>query len=88
MSTAVALRFPTGRYHATPWGRAANEAAIEWPPSPWRLLRALYATWQWRASDLDTDAVETALGALAQAPSFRLPRHVEAHTRHYYPDAG
>lgn len=86
MSTAVALRFPTGRYHATPWGRAVNEAVIEWPPSPWRLLRALYATWQWRASDLDADVVETALSALAQAPSFRLPRHAEAHTRHYYPD--
>lgn len=87
MSTALAIRFPTGRYHATPWGRAVNEAAIEWPPSPWRLLRALYATWQWRASDIDCAAVETALGALAQAPSFRLPRHAEAHTRHYYPDA-
>jgi CRISPR-associated protein Csb2 len=87
VSTAVALRFPTGRYHATPWGRAVNEAVIEWPPSPWRLLRALYATWQWRADDLDADVVETALGALAQAPSFRLPRHTEAHTRHYYPDA-
>ena len=87
MSTAVALRFPTGRYHATPWGRSVNEAVIEWPPSPWRLLRALYATWQFRASDLDADVVETALSALAQAPSFRLPRHVEAHTRHYYPDA-
>lgn len=86
MSTAVALRFPTGRYHATPWGRAVNEAAIEWPPSPWRLLRALYATWQWRAPDLDADVVRAALGALAQAPSYRLPRHVEGHTRHYYPD--
>lgn len=87
MSTVVALRFPTGRYHATPWGRSVNEAAIEWPPSPWRLLRAFYATWQWRASDLPAGEVETALGMLAQAPSFRLPRHAEAHTRHYYPDA-
>lgn len=86
MSTAVALRFPTGRYHATPWGRSVNEAAIEWPPSPWRLLRALYATWQWRAFDLDADSVEVALTALAAPPSFRLPRHAEAHTRHYYPD--
>jgi CRISPR-associated protein Csb2 len=87
MSTAVALHFPTGRYHATPWGRAVNEAAIEWPPSPWRLLRALYATWQWRAPNLAPDVVEGALSALAPAPSFRLPRHAEAHTRHYYPDA-
>lgn len=87
MSTAIALRFPTGRYHATPWGRSVNEAVIEWPPSPWRLLRALYATWQWRAPELEPEAVMSALTGLVTAPSFRLPRHVEAHTRHYYPDA-
>lgn len=87
MSTVVALRFPTGRYHATPWNRAVNEAAIEWPPSPWRLLRGLYATWRTRAPELDAAAVLPVLSALAPAPSFRLPRHAEAHTRHYYPDA-
>lgn len=37
------LRFPGGRYHATPWGHHVNEGLIEWPPSPWRLLRALIA---------------------------------------------
>jgi len=30
----IELRFPAGRYHATPWGRSANEADVEWPPSP------------------------------------------------------
>lgn len=87
MSTVVALRFPSGRYHATPWNRAVNEAAIEWPPSPWRLLRALYATWRTRAPELDAGSVLPALTALSPAPSFWLPRHGEAHTRHYYPDA-
>ena len=38
------LRFPGRRYHATPWGHHVNEGLIEWPPSPWRLLRALLAT--------------------------------------------
>jgi CRISPR-associated protein Csb2 len=37
------LRFPGGRYHATPWGTHVNEGQIEWPPSPWRLARALLA---------------------------------------------
>lgn len=86
MTTVVALRFPTGRYHATPWDRSVNEGAVEWPPSPWRLLRALYATWRWRATDLDEATVTEALSALALAPSFLLPRHTEGHTRHYYPD--
>ena len=37
----LSIRFPAGRYHATPWGHHVNEGLIEWPPSPWRLLRAL-----------------------------------------------
>lgn len=86
MTTVVAFRFPTGRYHATPWDRSVNEGTVEWPPSPWRLLRAFYATWRWRAPDLDQATVTEALSALAVAPSFLLPRHTEGHTRHYYPD--
>ncbi|HFQ89125.1 MAG TPA: type I-U CRISPR-associated protein Cas5/Cas6, partial [Desulfobulbus sp.] len=42
---AIGFRFIAGRYHATPWGRHVNEAAVEWPPSPWRIVRALAATW-------------------------------------------
>ena len=42
----LSIRFPAGRFHATPWGRHVNEEAPEWPPSPWRLLRALVATWK------------------------------------------
>jgi len=37
----LAFHFPGGRYHATPWGHQVNEGLVEWPPSPWRLLRAL-----------------------------------------------
>lgn len=86
MTTALALSFPTGRYHATPWDRSANEGAVEWPPSPWRLLRALYATWQDRAPELAPDAVDRTLQALGEAPAYQLPRFAEGHSRHYYPD--
>jgi CRISPR-associated protein Csb2 len=40
---ALNFRFPAGRYHATPWGRHVNEAALAWPPEPVRILRALIA---------------------------------------------
>jgi len=40
---ALSFTFPGGRYHATPWGRHVNEADLEWPPSPWRIVRALIA---------------------------------------------
>jgi CRISPR-associated protein Csb2 len=88
MTTTVAVRFLFGRYHATPWDRAVNEAAPEWPPSPWRLLRALYAAWRWRRPDLIDDQVVSVLAQLADAPEISLPRHTEAHTRHYMPDTG
>ncbi len=86
MPTVVGIAFPWGRFHATPWGRHVNEAAVEWPPSPWRLLRGLYATWQARAPHLDEPVVHSLLQALAQPPAFQLPDHLEATTRHYLPD--
>lgn len=88
MPTTLALSFPWGRYHANPWGRHVNEAAIEWPPSPWRILRALYATWKARAPHLEETVVLRLLGQLATPPAFVLPDHIEAHTRHYMPDIG
>lgn len=87
MPTTLVLRFPWGRLHANPWGRHINEGAVELPPSPWRLLRALYATWRTRVPDLDENVVHALLAALAVPPTFFVPPHVVAHTRHYYPDS-
>ena len=85
---AIAIRFPAGRYHATPWGRHVNEAEVEWPPSPWRILRALVATYHRKGWD-ERHGVET-LDALvetlaARLPSYSLPPAVRAHSRHYMP---
>ncbi|NBB81230.1 MAG: type I-U CRISPR-associated protein Cas5/Cas6 [Verrucomicrobia bacterium] len=83
---AIELTFPAGRFHATPWGRHVNEAAVEWPPSPWRLLRALVATWKRKADDLADDAtMQRILTALAEPPEFSLPPATFSHTRHYMP---
>lgn len=83
---AISLTFPAGRYHATPWGRHVNEGAVEWPPSPWRLLRALIATWKRTLPDLPQDRVEPILLALARSlPEFLLPPATTGHTRHYMP---
>ena len=83
----IALRFPGGRYHATPWGKHVNEGDVEWPPSPWRLLRALLATGftklGWKAVP---EQAESLVARLAEVlPSYRLPSGVIAHTRHYMP---
>lgn len=43
---ALRLTFPWSRYYAHPWGlNPARLREAEWPPSPWRLLRALAAGW-------------------------------------------
>lgn len=87
MPTTLVLSFPWGRYHATPWGRHVNEGEVELPPSPWRLLRTLYAVWRTRAPELDDQVVRALLARLAEPPVFHVPRHGISHTRHYYPDA-
>ncbi len=86
MSTTIAIRFPWGRYHSTPWGRNANEGAVDWPPSTWRLLRSLYSVWKTRAPELDEVLVHEVLAGLAGAPGYVVPPFSVAHTRHYMPD--
>lgn len=86
MSTTLAVTFPWGLYHATPWARNVNEGAVEWPPSPWRLLRTLFATWKARAPHLDDAMVHGLLEDLSALPSYTIPTFAEAHTRHYMPD--
>jgi CRISPR-associated protein Csb2 len=85
MTFTLGLTFPWGRYHATPWGRGVNEGVPEWPPSGWRIVRALYATYRNRAPDLDEEVVMGLLSKLASPPLYALPPHREFHTRHYMP---
>ncbi|HET9898149.1 MAG TPA: type I-U CRISPR-associated protein Csb2 [Streptosporangiaceae bacterium] len=88
MAVTIAIRFPLGRYHATPWDRSVNEGATEWPPSPWRLLRALVATWYTRWPDLPARELDELLDPLGEPPSFMTPRVRPGHSRHYLPGLG
>lgn len=82
--TSVELRFPANRYHGTAWGRHVNEGIAEWPPSPYRLLRAMYDAWKRKCSGLDASEVQALFEALAsQPPTFHTSRVVAAHTRSY-----
>lgn len=86
---ALVFRFPADRYHATPWGRHVNEADVAWPPEPWRIMRALIASY-WRKADRKSwseDDLESLVSELAACPPvYRLPEGpVHAHTRHYMP---
>ena len=86
---AFTFSFPTGRYHATPWGRHVNEADVAWPPEPWRILRALIASY-WRKGDRvrwPEDALARLIDTLAEdAPIYHLPEGaIHAHIQHYMP---
>jgi len=84
----IDLNFLAGRFHATPWGRHVNEGEPEWPPSPWRLLRALVASWKRTAPEIPEAEVERVVRKLASSPpEFRLPQAVAGHTRHYMPQS-
>lgn len=87
MPVSIALNFPNGQFHATPWGHHVNEALPEWPPSPWRFLRALVAVWKRKLSKrLDLATIEPILSELARScPGFFLPQATLGHTRHYMP---
>jgi CRISPR-associated protein Csb2 len=87
MTVAIALSFPAGRFHATPWGHHVNEGLPEWPPSPWRLLRTIAATWKRKLADepVVNSALPLALAKLTDPPLFHLPAATLGHTRHYMP---
>jgi CRISPR-associated protein Csb2 len=84
----LGFQFPAGRYHATPWQHQVNEGQVEWPPCPWRLLRALiscgFARLGW-----DNPPAPAATGLICalseRAPSYSVPAAHVAHSRHYMP---
>lgn len=82
---ALELCFTARRFHATPWGSHANEGQPEWPPSPWRLLRALVAVWLRSTPDVPGAELEALVTALTDPPTFLLPPGTIGHTRHYLP---
>lgn len=87
MGTTLSVTFPLGRYHATRWDGGANTSDVEWPPSPWRILRGLIATWYTRWPDLPAEDIDRVLGALGTPDAYMTPPALPGSTRHYMPDA-
>lgn len=83
MTTAVEIRYPWGRVHATPWGRHTNEGAVEWPPAPRRILRALYAAWKTRHPEFDEKSVHALIRKLAVLPVYGTDEVRSGSSRHW-----
>lgn len=82
----IGLRFTftAGRYHATGWDHHVNEGIAEWPPAPWRILRALVAA-SYRLDEADRVATALLVERLTELPVYRVPPSTRAHLRHYMP---
>ena len=78
------IAFPAGRYHATAWGRNVNEGEPEWPPSPFRLARALLDMRFRRHTDIDDSRLESALLLLTGSPRFSLPPTSKTAVKYYF----
>lgn len=86
MSIGIVIKFLTGRFHSTPWNHQVNEGVVEWPPSPWRILRALVSSYYRQPQSPSRGDFCQLMTLLANAlPSYQLPPSEVAHTRHYMP---
>ncbi|HEX2688124.1 MAG TPA: type I-U CRISPR-associated protein Csb2 [Kofleriaceae bacterium] len=93
MNVVLRQEFPLGRFHATPWRvNSFDDPHGEWPPSPWRLVRAVTARWyQWsRESEqaIDVAQLEKLQAALCKSTyAFHLPSDARKGSplRQYHP---
>ncbi|MDG6224859.1 MAG: type I-U CRISPR-associated protein Csb2 [Candidatus Thermoplasmatota archaeon] len=82
----IRFRFPAGRYHATPWKRQVNEGVVEWPPNPWRIIRAFISVYYLKMEeDVRKEILISLIEKLSTEPIYKLPKASIGHTRHYMP---
>ena len=78
-------------YYAHPWGiNPTRLREAEWPPSPWRLMRALVSAW-YRSHPHQaptTDVVAVIEGLSRQLPEIGIGKVAFAHTVHWQPNYG
>jgi CRISPR-associated protein Csb2 len=93
MRLVLRQAFLLGRFHATPWRvNPFDDPHGEWPPSPWRLVRAVTARWyQWAretAQGQDFAKLEQLQAALCKSTyAFHLPPEARQGSaiRQYHP---
>lgn len=93
MKLVLRQEFPLGRFHATPWRvNPYDDPHGEWPPSPWRLARAVTARWyQWAreaSHEPDVRQLEALQAALCKSTyAFHLPPNARKGSplRQYHP---
>jgi len=83
------ISFINGQYHSTPWNSHVNEGVVEWPPSAWRILRALISVWHYKAAKIDENIIRDIIKKLSgELPLYYLPNANLTHTRHFMREKG
>lgn len=88
---AIKIVFPWGRYYAHPWGlNPVRLREAEWPPSLWRLLRALVSSWfrSHPGCPLNQDAVNLIESLGHTLPEIGIGKITFGQTVHYQPNYG
>lgn len=93
MRLILRQEFPLGRFHATPWRvNPFDDRHGEWPPSPWRLVRAVTARWyQWareKEQEPDVSKLKQLQAALCKSTyAFHIPADARKGSplRQYHP---
>lgn len=74
VDVVIRMEFGPWGYHATPWGHYVNEGIPEFPPSPYRLMRALVDVWKRGRPDWPEERVIPILSVLSsELPVFSVP---------------
>lgn len=88
----IEVELTSGRYHAHVWGEAQfGMGEPEWPPSPWRLLRAIASAWfSITRPPCTADERDRLLEALGRAcpPMYLVPRVAFQELRYFQPIPG
>ncbi|GAB4232121.1 MAG: hypothetical protein Kow00121_60280 [Elainellaceae cyanobacterium] len=71
----IKIQFHTNQYQACAWGNHHSEGVIDWPPAPWRILRAIVAgAYNVNLPEKHQLTLKTLLHKLASVlPSYTLP---------------
>jgi len=80
----IKIKFEANRYNATPWENNVNENIPEWPPSIYRLYRAMIDSWKRKYNYYDEDKIVKIFEILTSVnPYYKIPEYTSSYTVSY-----
>lgn len=76
----IKIKFESNRYSATPWDNNVNENIPEWPPSIYRLYRAMIDSWYRRTDYTEEQVIKVFSVLTATMPCYKIPEYTSSYT--------